>query len=208
MPMTGEAHNAMLTALVKDEAPALKPTHVSVYQLGTNAAVLVEPVTQVDSETLKATGHGFSAGDRVVLPSLSGGTGGVSPLVAERVYCVIAAGLTTDNFRVSQVEGGTAEVWETAVTAGKVAKLTEAAVARIAIGTDLSAATVGKSAVKSSTEHQIKVTASKSVDYISLHTAITAGKPVSFAKVTHEPFSASEWTYAVTSNQLDLLGSA
>lgn len=63
-----------------------------------------------------ATAHGFSAGDAVVFPTLTGGTG----LTAGRVYYVIAANLAAQTFQVSTTVGGSAVDFSANITAGTV----------------------------------------------------------------------------------------
>lgn len=62
------------------------------------------------------TNHGYSAGDAVVFPTLTGGTG----LEANRTYYVIAANLGAQTFQVSETAGGTAVDFFTNITAGTV----------------------------------------------------------------------------------------
>lgn len=64
------------------------------------------------------TAHGFSAGDRVVFSSLTGGTG----LTANTEYYVSATSLGSQTFRVAATSGGTALGFTTDITAGSVRK--------------------------------------------------------------------------------------
>lgn len=63
-----------------------------------------------------ATAHGFAAGDAVVFPTLTGGTG----LTTGRVYYVIAANLAAQTFQVSTTAGGAAVNFSADITAGTV----------------------------------------------------------------------------------------
>jgi len=65
-----------------------------------------------------ATAHGFVAGDIVVFPTLTGGTG----LVVGRRYYVIAANLAAQTFQVSLTPGGAAVNFSADITAGTVRK--------------------------------------------------------------------------------------
>jgi hypothetical protein len=65
-----------------------------------------------------ATAHGFVAGDRVVFPTLTGGTG----LSTNREYYVIAANLAAQTFQVSTTPGGSAVNFSADATAGTVRK--------------------------------------------------------------------------------------
>lgn len=62
--------------------------------------------------------HGFSAGDRVVFSSLTGGAG----LNTNQAYYVIAANLAAQTFQVSTTAGGSAVNFTTDITAGTVAE--------------------------------------------------------------------------------------
>lgn len=65
-----------------------------------------------------ATAHGFVAGDAVVFPTLTGGTG----LTAGRVYYVVATSLAAQTFRVTDTVGGSAIGFSADITAGTVRK--------------------------------------------------------------------------------------
>lgn len=69
-------------------------------------------------DIIDATAHGFSAGDRVVFTSLTGGTG----LSTNREYYVIAANLAANTFQVSTAPGGSAVNFSADITAGQVRK--------------------------------------------------------------------------------------
>ncbi|HSW42702.1 MAG TPA: P22 phage major capsid protein family protein [Patescibacteria group bacterium] len=75
-------------------------------------AIGVTGVATTDIFT-SAVAHGFAVNDRVVFPTLTGGTG----LVANREYFVIAANLAATTFQVSATLGGAAFNFTTDVTA-------------------------------------------------------------------------------------------
>lgn len=72
----------------------------------------------VDDIVDTATAHGFVAGDEVVFPTLTGGTG----LTVGRIYYVIAANLAAQTFQVSATAGGAAINFTADITAGTVRK--------------------------------------------------------------------------------------
>lgn len=72
-------------------------------------------------DIIDATGHGLSIGDACVFTALTGGTG----LTAGRVYWVIEANHTVDDFQVSDEPGGSAVDFTADITAGTVAKVTD-----------------------------------------------------------------------------------
>jgi hypothetical protein len=84
--------------------------------LGT--AVTLATSAAADDILDTATAHGFVAGDIVVFPTLTGGTG----LVTGRRYYVIAANLAAQTFQVSLTAGGAAVNFTADVTAGTVRK--------------------------------------------------------------------------------------
>jgi hypothetical protein len=66
---------------------------------------------------VNSTGHGFSAGDEVIFSSLVGGDG----LIEGDIYYVLADGLTSDAFKVSLTDGGTAVTFTSDIESGDVA---------------------------------------------------------------------------------------
>ena len=91
------------------EYPGIGPNNGSAITLATSAAT--------DDIIDTAAPHGLLAGDRVVFPSLSGGTG----LAADgTIYHVIAANLGSTTFQVSATAGGSAVNFSADITAGTV----------------------------------------------------------------------------------------
>lgn len=82
------------------------------------ASVALATSAAADDIIDTATAHGYVAGDKVVFPSLTGGTG----LTAGRVYYVIAANLAATTFQVSVTAGGAAVNFTADITAGSVRK--------------------------------------------------------------------------------------
>ncbi len=80
------------------------------------AVTLANPSAAADDILDTTTAHGFVAGDAVVFPTLTGGTG----LTAGQVYYVIAANLAANTFQVSATPGGAAVDFSTNITAGTV----------------------------------------------------------------------------------------
>lgn len=67
---------------------------------------------------LHQVAHGLVASDTIMLANLVGGDG----LEENHLYFVLAAGLTADDFAVSETDGGSAVVFSTDVTAGSVVR--------------------------------------------------------------------------------------
>ena len=88
--------------------------------------VTISTAAAADDIFHTATAHGYSAGDRVVVTSLTGGAGAVTM----QEYFVIAANLAAQTFQVSATAGGAAINLTTDVTAGTVQKNAEALLVR------------------------------------------------------------------------------
>ena len=83
-----------------------------------DTAVAIQTSAAAD-DIVDAAGHGLSAGDQIVFDGLTGGTG----IVEGTTYYVIAASLTTDDFKFSATKGGSAFDFTADITAGNVHKL-------------------------------------------------------------------------------------
>lgn len=92
-------------------------THWSVGKAASGASQIVKSgafgpvvgpfVAEADSDLITSKGHGLNANDRVVFSAPAGATlpTGIS---AGTVYFVISSGLTTDDFKISTTQGGSA----------------------------------------------------------------------------------------------------
>lgn len=80
-----------------------------------------KPFTADTGDLITSPGHGYAAGDAVVFTAEYGGSLPTG-LSADTVYFVIASGLTSDAFKVSTTQGGSA-VDLTAAGAGMVRKI-------------------------------------------------------------------------------------
>jgi hypothetical protein len=203
MPYSAEAKDLMLNAL-KGTNPTTPITHVGLMTAGT----AITGVTSADALTFDKTSHGLTTGDLVILTSLTGGSAlkaGTANNADEnaRIYFVIATGLTADAFRVSTIPGGSAEAHGSNVSAVTVTKLTElsgGAYARVAIAYNTA---LGGTMDDSTNGAVINVPAAGVVDYVSYHSASSAGKVLAIDKVTQETFGAAG-TYTLTDSDLDL----
>jgi hypothetical protein len=83
---------------------------------GVGATITLATSAAADDIIDTASAHGFVAGQAVVFPTLTGGTG----LTAGTTYYVISANLAAQTFQVSATPGGTAVNFSTDVTAGTV----------------------------------------------------------------------------------------
>lgn len=203
MPYTAEAKDLMLNAL-KGTNPTTPITHVGLLTAGAE----ITSVSSADALTFDKTSHGLSAGDIVILTEKTGGSALVAGDAANaneaaRVYFVIATGLTANAFRVSTIPGGSAEAHGSNVTSTKVIKLTEVSggsYARVAIAYNTA---VGGTMDDSTNGAVINVPAAGVVNYVSYHSASSAGKVLAIDKVTQESFGAAG-TYTLTDSDLDL----
>jgi hypothetical protein len=200
VPYTTLGKNLMLDAL-RGTNPTTPITHVGL--LGADAGKAVTGVTSTDIFT--ATAHGYAAGDLVVFSALTGGAN----LVTARPYFVLATNLAANTFSVGLTPGGAVVDLGTDVTAGTVTRLVEIsggspAYARVAIAF---AAAAGALIDDSTNGAVVNVPAAANVDYVSFHSASTAGSVLAISSVTREAF-AGQGTYTVTDAKLDLLATA
>ena len=105
---------AFVTALEADATSA----QVAGAMLGANKTLSTSAAAD---DIVDCTGHGFSNGDPIVFTALTGGTG----VTAGKVYWVIAANLTADDFQFSAEPGGAAVNFTADITGGTVAPLTD-----------------------------------------------------------------------------------
>ena len=196
----------MLNAL-RGTNPTTPITHAGLMLIGT-------PITGVTGEetddTFTKTAHGLTNGDLVVLTAITGGgsvfkagNAGNADGLAEPLYVVAAAANT---FQLSRLSGGAAVTFTVDITAVTVTELTEIsggspAYARKAIAYN---APVGGIMDDSTNGAIFDVPAGAIVDYISYHSAVSAGTLNGIDKVTQETFAA-QGTYTVTDSDLDLL---
>lgn len=195
----------MLNAL-KGTNPTTPITHAGLL----TAAAAITAVTAVTStDVFTKTTHGLSNGDLVVLTEMTGGAGLVAGDAgnangAARPYYVIASAANT--FQLSNTSGGSAVDVGSDISAVKVTKLTEVtggtpAYARKAIAFNAAA----EGTMDDSTNGAVfDIPAAGVVDYVSLHSASTAGTLLAIDKVTQETFSG-QGTYTLNDADLDLL---
>lgn len=197
MPFTTAAKNNMLDCGLRNQTPSISITHVGLLTKGAN----ITGVTSTGSpDTFTKTAHGLSNGDLIVFSSVTGGSG----LVAGHPYFVVNTAANT--FQVALTSGGSAVDLSSDVTAATVNKLTEVsggspAYARAAITL---AAAAGGLVDDSTNGATINVPAAGVVDYVSAHSASTAGTLMAISPVTQETFGG-QGTYTVTDAKFDLL---
>lgn len=197
MGYTTAARNRMLDCGLRNTTPTDSITHASLWTKASNKTGTVT----ASSDLVNITSHGYSAGDVVILSGLTGGAG----LTAGWVYFVIATGLTSNAFSVSELSGGTAvDITSdaSALTANKLAEVSggSPAYARKAIAYAAAALAL----IDDSTNGAVfDVPAAAQVDYVGFHTASTSGTIMALNPVTQEIFGA-QGTYTLSDAKLDL----
>lgn len=206
MPYTIAGKNLMLDAL-RGTNPATPITHAGLLE----AQASITGVTgQAVDDTFTKTAHGLSNGDLVILTEVTGGGGafkaGNADNADEGAEPLFVIGSTANTFQLSRTSGGSAVAFSSDITTAKVTKLVEIsggspAYARKSIAYN---AASGGSMDDSTNGAIFDVPAGKSVDYVSYHSAVTAGTLLAIDRVTRETFAA-QGTYTVTDSDLDLL---
>lgn len=197
MPYTTAGRNNMLDCGLRNVTPTISVTHAGLFTKGANKT----GTAAASTDLISITSHGYSAGDLVVVSGLTGGAG----LTAGWPYFVIAAGLTSGAFAVSETSGGSAvDITSDAsgLTANKLTELSggSPAYARKAIAFNAAALAL----IDDSTNGAVfDVPAAAVVDYVSMHTALTSGTLMFVGAVTQETFGA-QGTYTLSDAKLDL----
>lgn len=197
MPYTTAARNNMLDCGLRNTTPTISITHASLWTTGTSKT----GTATASSDLINITSHGYSAGDVVTPSGLTGGAG----LTSGWIYFVIATGLTSNAFSVSETSGGTAVDITSDASGITVNKLTEVSggspsYARKAIA--FASAALGL--IDDTTNGAVfDVPAAAVVNYVGFHTASTAGTIMALNSVTQETFGA-QGTYTLSDAKLDL----
>ena len=110
-PANGEAIRTGQLPQVSGIMPAEYP------DLATNNGTARDITATAATDLVNLNAHGFLAGDRVMFPALTGGTGLTA---GTTIYHVIADGLTANAFKVSATAGGAAVDITANATAGTV----------------------------------------------------------------------------------------
>lgn len=199
MPMSTSAKHIALDAVVRLITPTASFTHVGLLTKSA-AKSLTTPFGVNSTDLLTSTAHGVTTNDMVVFTSITGGLG----IITGHPYFVIASGLTANDFKISQLVGGTALDFTTDATAGSFVKLTEVtggapAYARVAIAW---AAAANETVDDSTNGAVMNVPAAGQIDYVAFASHVstafsTAGILMGIQPVTQEVF-ASQGTYTVT----------
>lgn len=199
------ARDLMLNAL-KGTNPSVPITHAGLATAGAG----ISGVTGVAAtDVLTKAASGLANGDLVLLTALTGGAGLVAGDAGNanelaRPYFVI--GFSGSTFQLSLTSGGSAVDFTTDITVLTIIKLTELsggspAYARKAIAY---AASSGGLMDDSTNGAVFDVAAAAVVDYVTYHSASSAGTLMALDKVTQETFGA-QGTYTLTDSKLDLL---
>jgi hypothetical protein len=204
MPYSTAGKNLMLNALAGTN-PTTPITHVGLQTKGPN----ITAVTSTGSpDTFTKTAHGLSNGDVIIFTAVTGGTGlkaGSAANADGKGYPYFVINTAANTFQISETSGGSAVDLSSDVSAATVNKLTEIsggspAYARKAIAFAAAAAGLADDSTNGAV---IDVPAS-TVDFVSFHSAITAGTLLAIDSVTSEVFAA-QGTYTVTDAKLDLV---
>lgn len=193
---TAAGRKVMLDA-IGGTNPALSITHVGLMTKGANRSVTGTASTDVIADTATP----YANGDIVVLSGLTGGTG----LFVDQIYFIINK--NTNDYQLAHSPGGSAVDFTTNLTAATINKLTEIsggspAYARKAIA--WSAAVDPGTKTDSTNGAVFDVPAAAVVDYVSGHSASSAGTLLVVDAVTQESFG-SQGTYTLTNADLDLM---
>jgi hypothetical protein len=209
MPFTTAGKNNMLDCGLRNQTPSLSVTHVGLMTKGAN---ITGVVSTGSPDTFTKTAHGLSNGDVIIFTAVTGGTGIVAGTAGNadgkaHPYFVVSTAANT--FQIALTSGGSAVDLTSDVTAATVNKLTEIsggspAYARTAIAF---AAAAGGLIDDSTNGAALNVPAAGVVDFVSFHSASTAGTLLAIDDVTQEVF-AGQGTYTVTDAKLDLLNGA
>jgi hypothetical protein len=201
MPLTASAKAIALDAAIRGVAPSASVTHVGLMRWS-EAGKAVTGVAATDIFT--STAHGYAAGDLVLFTATTGGAG----LVVNDPYFVIATNLAANTFSVSKVPGGASVDTTTDLTAGTVRRLVELtggspAYARKAIA--WAAASAALEQIDDSTNGAVvDVPAGVTVDYISGHSAVTAGTLMWIDDAPVAETFAAQGTYTVQDVKVNL----
>lgn len=201
--------NDLLNAF-KGTAPSIPCTHLGLFQADAGKA-LTTPFGVAATDIFTCTGHGYSAGDVVLITALTGGAGlkaGTAGNADEnaRIYFISATNLAANTFSLALVPGGALVDFTTDITVGTVTRVVEIsggapAYARKTV-TYAAAASGAINDSANGTPFDVPVC---TVDYISYHSAVTAGSLLGLDKLaTAEPFAA-QGTYTVTDSNVDLM---
>lgn len=204
MPYTVASRNLMLNAL-KGTNPTTPITHAGLLDAGT-ALTAVTAVTSTD--TFTKTAHGLADGTLVVLTEKTGGSGvtagdaGNANGLAEPLFVI---GSTANTFQLSRTSGGTAADIASDITSVTVTPLVEISGGSPAYARKVIAfnAPVDGSMDDSTNGAVFDVPAGATVDYGSLHSALTAGTLLAIDRVTSESF-AGQGTYTLTDADLSV----
>lgn len=182
----------------KGTNPTIPVTHVGAFQAGT-------PLTSVtgsnSTDVFAKVAHGMSNGQVVILSSLTGGSG----LNVSKPYFVVNK--NNDDFQLSGVAGGSAVDLGSDVSGVTVTPITEisgGSYARQAIAFN-AAATYGNGATMDDSTNgaAIPIPAAATVNYLSGHSASSAGTLLWVILVTTESFGGAG-TYTATDVDLSL----
>jgi hypothetical protein len=205
VPYSTAAKNLMLNALAGTNPPT-PITHCGLQTKGAN----ITGVTSTGSpDTFTKTAHGLVNGDVIIFTAVTGGTGlkaGSASNADGKGYPYFVISSAANTFQISETSGGSAVDLSSDVTAATVNKLTEIsggspAYARKAVAFAAAAAGLLDDSTNGAV---VDVPAAAQVDFVSVHSAVTAGTLLAIDAVTQEVFAA-QGTYTITDLKLDLV---
>jgi len=195
MPYTGDAKNAMLAEMVA------KVKDLGCYEDTT----LAQTWTSTGAILKSNTAHGLTTGMLIYFSALAGPTAGAlfasltGTTATERLFFVKE--VSTTEIELSETASFAQATWTTNVSSATVHKAAEVS--------DTRAAVTMKAAAQSLTESEaaatVVIAGACTVNWVSSHSALTAGTLYALAKVTAEVFSAAG-SFEVKKSTLDLLG--
>lgn len=197
----------VLTTLCKNNV--LASTGITHLGLMTAGAGITGVTSVTSTDTFTKTSHGLANGTPILLTAMTGGTalkagnaGNADELA--RVYFVVNTAANT--FQVSHTVGGSVVDHGTDISAVTVIALTEVSGGSPAYArkTVTYAAAADGAINDSANGTPFDVPAAAVVDYVSYHSASTAGNLLGVDKVTQETFG-SQGTYTVTDSNIDLM---
>ncbi len=174
------------------------------------AQAAITGVTGVTStDTFTKTAHGLANGTAVILTSMTGGSAlkaGSAGNADEQARIYFVVNTAANTFQLAHVVGGAVVDLGTDVSAVTVTALVEVTGGAPAYARKtVTYAAASEGAINDSANGSpFDVPAGAVVDYVSYHSASTAGTLLGADKVTQETFGA-QGQYAVTDSNIDLM---
>jgi hypothetical protein len=205
MPYSTAAKNLMLNALAGTN-PTTPITHCGLQTKGAN----ITGVTSTGSpDTFTKTAHGLANGDVIIFTAVTGGTGlkaGSASNADGKGYPYFVINTAANTFQIAETVrrlGRRPVLGRHAATVNKLTEISggSPAYARKAIAFAAAAAGLLDDSTNGAV---VDVPAAAVVDFVSFHSAVSAGTLLGIDSVTQETFAA-QGTYTVTDAKLDLV---